>query len=324
MAKLKAYYAVDFNKFDLNYYKDHFASQRVVENSTDKTNAGSDDRYTIWTDNNDNWAVAFHGRKFDYDGLKYATKGTVEAFSEWFYNTDPDVDAGESFGRTRKYLLSGIEENLEDFIDALKTNTKSDDRGLLQSLLSGNDRLIFSGENDRGFGYGGNDLMKGRGGNDRLFGLAGDDTLKGQGDNDKLKGGSGDDVVLGGKGDDDLKGNNGADVLKGGQGNDRMNGGDGDDFLRGDLGNDTMKGGAGADTFEFRTGHGADVIGDWESADTINLRGLSEVTGWTDLVNNHMSQVGGDVVIDGLNGDTLTLLSTSMGSLNESDFDFGS
>lgn len=323
MAKLKAYYAVNFDEFDLNFYKNNYESDRLVINSKDKTNAGSDDRYTVWTDDNDNWAVAFHGRDFAYDGAKYPTKGTVEAFSEWFYNTDPDEEAGEDFGRTRKYLLSDFEEKLEDFIDALKTNTKADDRDLLQTILSGNDRLIFSAFDDRGYGYGGNDLMKGFAGNDVLFGLAGDDTLKGQGDDDKLKGGSGDDALLGGKGNDDLKGDLGADVLKGGKGDDRLNGGGDDDYLRGDKGNDTMKGGAGADTFEFRDGHGADVIVGWESADTINLSGLSEVTDYTDLVNNHMTQVDADVVIDGLNGDTLTLKDTLLGSLTEGDFDFG-
>lgn len=323
MAKVKAYYGVDFAAFDLNYYKDMYESDRLVVDSTDKTNAGSDDRYTIWTTEFQKWAVAFHGRNFDYDGSKkWPTLGKVEAFSEWFYNTTPDEGAGEEYGRTRIYLLSEINVKLEDFILAFKSNSKVDDRALLESILSGNDNFTLSAFDDRAYGYAGNDTMRGYAGNDVLFGGDGDDVLKGLGDNDRLYGGRGADVLQGNKGSDALKGNAGRDILKGGKGNDTLNGNEGSDFLRGDKGNDVLIGGDGYDTFVFATHSAADTIRDWEAADTIDLSGLASVVDYTDLTTNHMSQVGTDVVIDGENGDVLTLRDTDMATLTQADFIF--
>lgn len=322
MAKIKAYYGVDFADFDLNYYKDMYESDRVVIDSKDKTNAGADDRYTIWTTEFDKWAIAFHGRNFGYDGSrKWPTEGRVQAFSEWFYNTTPDESAGEEFGRTRIYLLSDINVPLEDFIDAFRTNRKVDDRALLESILSGNDKFNLSAFDDRAYGHAGNDTMRGFGGNDVLFGNDGDDILKGLGDNDELKGGQGDDVLQGNRGADILKGDAGGDVLKGGRGGDKLNGNAGADTLSGDKGDDILIGGSGNDIFVFKTNGGADTIRDWEATDTIDLSRLVSVVDFADL-QTQMSQVGTDVVIDGENGDTLTLRNTDMTTLTEADFIF--
>ncbi|MEZ5722378.1 MAG: calcium-binding protein [Paracoccaceae bacterium] len=319
MAKFKGYYAVNFDDFDLNFYKDNYESSEIVYNSKDPTNGSSPDRYTIWTTNTD-FAIAFHGEDFQYNGLKYASSGVVEGFSEWFWNYDYYPD--EPYAITRIYLLNGFTADMEDFFNAIKSNTKTDDRALLAEILSGNDTMVFSGFDDRAYGYEGNDVMKGFGGDDTLFGDGGNDVLKGLGDDDRLRGGSGDDTLLGGKGADDLRGEGGMDVLKGGKGNDTLNGGIGDDTLRGDKGNDILRGDAGNDTFVFSTGLQMDTIGDWEAGDTVDLSGLASVVDWTDLTTNHMSESGGDVVIDGENGDVLTIRNTLMASLNETDFIF--
>ncbi|MCB1357687.1 MAG: hypothetical protein KDK53_14715 [Maritimibacter sp.] len=319
MAKLRAYHAVDFKKFDLNFYRNNFESQQIVEDTTDPTNGPSPDRYTIWTTNTD-FAIAFHGKNFAYDGEKYASAGTVQGFSEWFWNYDYFPD--EPYAITRTYVLRDFTADMEDFFNALWTNNRTDDKALLKTILAGNDDIKLSEYDDRAFGYGGDDVMAGRKGSDVLDGGSGEDKLRGGKQGDTLKGGNDNDTLRGNAGNDDLRGDDGNDDINGGGGDDTVRGGAGDDTIRGKHGDDMLRGDTGDDTFVFQTGDETDTILDWESNDSIDLSRLSEVVDWDDLVNNHMSQDGANVVIDGLNGDVLTLQNTLLASLGESDFIF--
>lgn len=105
-----------------------------------------------------------------------------------------------------------------------------------------------------------------------------------------------------------LIGNSSANVLDGGTGKDRLTGG------------------GGADTFVFRTGSQADVVTDFEVAgsahDVIDLRGMSAVTDFADLVANHMIEVGGVTVIKAGNGDVLSLLNVAIADLTADHFLF--
>ncbi len=86
------------------------------------------------------------------------------------------------------------------------------------------------------------------------------------------------DTIVGDVNDNALEGAKGNDVLAGGKGNDDLNGGGNDDTLWGEQGNDTLSGGQGADVFEFKVGHGQDLIVDFngEEGDVIKLNGASE------------------------------------------------
>ncbi|WP_082173189.1 calcium-binding protein [Methylobacterium platani] len=84
-----------------------------------------------------------------------------------------------------------------------------------------------------------------RGIND-IRGMAGTQYIKGSRKNDIIKGLDGDDFLEGYIGNDTLYGDNGADEIVGGRGN------------------DALYGGAGADKFVFDTGHGSDIIYDFE------------------------------------------------------------
>ncbi len=123
----------------------------------------------------------------------------------------------------------------------------------------------------------GADALYGRDGNDKLFGFDNSDTLNGGGGNDTLFGG------------------NGADTLNGGSGNDNLLGGLGSDRLIGGSGSDTLNGGGGNDTFVFLNGFGHDVIIGFsaKNAEDIDLSGVSAITTFTDLVNNHLTTDGG-------------------------------
>ena len=56
--------------------------------------------------------------------------------------------------------------------------------------------------------------------------------------------------------------------------------------------------------------------------EAIDLSGVAAITGFTDLSNNHMSQVSSDAVIDDGSGNTITLESVSLGALDAGDFLF--
>ncbi len=90
--------------------------------------------------------------------------------------------------------------------------------------------------------------------------------------------------------------------------------------------NDTLTGGTGKDTFVFNTGDNKDTIKDFdakgEDHDILDIRALNAVTNFNDLMKNHADQDGRDVVIDGLNGDTITLKNVKMSDLDAGDFLF--
>jgi len=296
LAVLTANFQVDFNDLNLNYYISAFEAQEIIEDSQDPTNGSSDDRYTIWTTNTDE-AIAFHGSDFAYGGDGFASSGTVEAYSEWYWDYD-------TYEITRIYLLEDINLDLSAFHTAMLTENTDDDFALLQTILSGEDTITLSDFDDRAYGYRGADVISGGAGNDMLIGGHGRDTLKG------------------GDGDDVLKGGNGRDKLKGGDGDDKLKGNAKDDVLRGGSGTDKLFGGDGNDRFVFKTGDEITIVKDWEAGDIIDLTGLGSVTDWADLTENHMYQDGNYVVIDGENGDVLTLKKTALETLVEADFLF--
>jgi Ca2+-binding RTX toxin-like protein len=186
--------------------------------------------------------------------------------------------------------VSGIAELLRAFDSAMGTPCRADDLALLKSMFSRNDTFLLSDFHDKMRGFGGNDLMRGDSGNDTLHGDGGADTLTGD------------------KGNDRLFGNAGRDLLDGGKGK---------DFL---------VGGGGSDVFVFATGDGKDRIKDFVAKgkykDVLDLSDLNSLTNWADLRDNHLTQKNGNVVIDGLGGDKITLLGVKIGDLDAGDFLF--
>jgi Ca2+-binding RTX toxin-like protein len=147
--------------------------------------------------------------------------------------------------------------------------------------------------NDTLDGGNGADTLLGQGGNDLLIGGAGNDILSGKAGSDVLNGGGGGDTLNGGNNNDNLSGSSGSDVLNGGYNNDTVNGGGGNDTLNGGegLGDDSLVGGSGADTFVFGNAFfGNDTISGfaaWNKED-IDLRGVSAITDFADLVADHL------------------------------------
>lgn len=171
------------------------------------------------------------------------------------------------------------------------------------------------------------DEIQGGNGRDKLFGQRNGDMIDGGNDNDLLNGGGGNDTLLGGLGDDELKGGTRVDILKGGAGNDllfgnsygdelyggtgndTLKGGGGDDRIKGASGDDILSGGADSDLFIFDTGHGADVITDFDVTED-TLRFTTDLTNGqsaTRLVKRKVTVTDDGLLISFDDGDEILL-----------------
>ena len=277
-----------------------------------------------------------------FDGRGGTVMGYVSggADDDTYIIDDAGIDLRESDNNGTDEVRSLVNHTLGSFFENLTLLGAENLAGGgndLANILTGN-----SGHNDLR-GYEENDTIDGAAGDDALYGGEGNDSLIGGYGNDSLFGGDGGDVLAGGTGDDTLMGKAGNDTLKGWKGDDSLLGGDGNDSLLGADGHDTIYGGTGkdtlvggdgddlltgglqADTFVFTDGFGNDTIADFAStwnAEKIDLSGVAAITGFTDLSNNHMSQVGSDVVIDDGAGNTITLAGVTLGDLDVNDFLF--
>lgn len=128
------------------------------------------------------------------------------------------------------------------------------------------------------------------------------------------------DLLIGNEQDNVLSGLAGDDTLLGSSGNDTLYGGQGRDWIDGGRGNDVLVGQSGSDIFVFSNGYGTDTITDFDG-DIIDLRRLTAVTGFADLMKNHAVDDGGDVVI-AANGDVLIIEGIAKAELRSSDFAF--
>ena len=207
---------------------------------------------------------------------------------------------------------------------------------------AGMDTLRGGDGQDELFGEDGGDTLDGDLGDDSLLGGAGMDTLRGGAGQDALSGDEGDDMLDGGAGDDDLNGGSGKDTMNGaagkdkllggaskdklygGSGKDVLKGGGGNDKLYGEKGNDKLSGGKGADDFVFKGKFGKDVITDFNALsgkEDIDLSGVKQIESFSDLTNNHMSEMGDDVFIRaGLN--SIRLKNVDIADLGVDDFIF--
>ncbi|MCB9994576.1 MAG: hypothetical protein H6873_13080 [Hyphomicrobiaceae bacterium] len=203
---------------------------------------------------------------------------------------------------------------------------------------SGADVLAGTRWNETIIGHAGNDVLMGRGGDDVMVGGYGNDTyvVNSAGDlvqeagatqgHDLVKSSISyslfsnqflEDLTLTGKQNLTGRGNSADNLIMGNRGQ---------NSLEGRLGDDTLKGGKQVDTFVFKTGWEHDTVLDFHATgaahDIIDISGLGSVTGWNDLKHHHLTQVGKDVVLDGLNGDILTLRNVQLANLDKADFIF--
>ena len=120
-----------------------------------------------------------------------------------------------------------------------------------------------------------------------------------------------------------LYGNDGDDLILGGRHNDQLFGNAGNDVLIGGVGDDVLTGGTGDDSFIFRSGDGVNRIRDFTlDDDLIGLRSVSAISDFDDLLANHVTQSGADLIItDGINL-SITVENTSLTDVTAEHFLF--
>lgn len=208
------------------------------------------------------------------------------------------------------------------------------------------DTLIGDGDGNGIRGLAGNDILNGNKGIDtvrydrdeRYGGTAGvtvnlkqGTATDGFGDTDTLRnfenvvGTETGDRLTGSGGRNTLVGLDGNDRLFGLNGRDNLQGGNGRDIIDGGADNDVLSGGGKADRFVFSGAFGDDRITDFTTAgklEKIDLSAIASIRGFTDLKNNHLSNVNGNAVIDDGAGNTITIDGVLMANLSANDFLF--
>lgn len=191
-------------------------------------------------------------------------------------------------------------------------------------LSGGNDTFVFKGGKHSG-------LVDGGVGNDTFVISATGTTLResvGGGDDTVRSAISWtladnfEDLVLVGKKNNRAVGNDQDNEITGNGGNNLLKGEGGADTIAGNRGSDKISGGEAADLFEFATGHGHDVILDFENdLDKLDLSGWKAITGINDLKSHHL-----DVLDDGVKihagDDWIILRGVTKGELDAGDFSF--
>ncbi len=126
---------------------------------------------------------------------------------------------------------------------------------------------------------------------------------------------------------DRLVGSTAASYIIGGAGGDNISTFGGADTIIGGDGNDTAAGGGGNDRFFFSVGNDADTITDFSAGaavgDVLKFFGFGTALDSFAEVVAASTQVGGDVVINLGGGDSVTLKSLTLATLNANDFEFG-
>jgi Ca2+-binding RTX toxin-like protein len=158
------------------------------------------------------------------------------------------------------------------------------------------------------------------------FALGGTDTIRSSANFSILALANFENIALTGKKDVSATGNDSDNRLTGNSGDNALTGRDGTDTLRGGKGDDKLNGGDAADIFIFKTGDGTDRIENFQftlvDMDVVDLSGLKSIKNFNDLKNNHLEQVGDNVVIDGLKGDKLVFLDADIEAVNATFFTF--
>jgi serralysin len=134
------------------------------------------------------------------------------------------------------------------------------------------------------------------------------------------------DYIIGNGADNYLAGRGGVDHLFGRDGNDTIDGGAQNDWIYGEAGDDLLTGGTGNDNFMFNAGgngtvnFGHDTITDFTDGDVIKI--AEDIFSDFDDLEDHMEQVGNDVVITYDDGNSITLKDANIGSVTANDFLF--
>lgn len=282
------------------------------------------------------------GNSYSFDGLwgsldhalaSESLTGQVTGTYKWAINAEEPT--------VMDYNLEFKTPNHDNLLYAPDAYRSSDHNPILVGLNLFTPKL-FAGTARTDFltGTANADILDGRGGMDFMFGGRGDDTYRVDHRLDAVVEYSNqgvdtvfstvdyslalfvENLVLDGRAlrgagnslDNLIVGNGGRNNLSGLAGNDRLEGGAGDD---------TLAGGSGQDRFLFESGGGRDRVTDFTSLDRIVLEAGLNGSGIVDgaSVLAAATRVGRDTVIDLGEGNSVTLVGVSLGSLSVQQFE---
>ena len=166
MAAVKAYTNVTFNMGKLDF---SFLETASFFKTTGSAFEGINHKFT--------------GKNLHYDSEGMPDGGTFTSYLNMLFGNDI-------------WSMRGVSIDAADLVAVAHTKGAADDRALLESALSGNDKITGANMNDVLYGYGGKDTLIGNDGRDKLYGGAGNDTLIGGFGSDKLYGGEGADKFV--------------------------------------------------------------------------------------------------------------------------------
>tara|TARA_B100002003_G_scaffold212779_1_gene210101 strand:- start:733 stop:1479 length:747 start_codon:yes stop_codon:yes gene_type:complete len=178
MAILRAYSALDMNRYDVRHDTRTIVSNEVVRFGDDADN------------------ITYFGAIWHPYG--WEPSGTLRAVSV-------QAEAAEHF------VILDLARTVRAPFLALQA--EGDSRKFFRLVLNEDDRLLGSRERDTLNGFRGDDHLQAGRGRDGLKGGGDDDVLQGGRGRDALNGGHGDDRLNGGRGDDALRGGQGEDVF---------------------------------------------------------------------------------------------------------------
>jgi Ca2+-binding RTX toxin-like protein len=141
-----------------------------------------------------------------------------------------------------------------------------------------------------------------------IQGTTGNDNITGTTGADAVYALAGADVVTGGDGNDNLRGQDGNDALYGGAGNDQLDGGLGDDYMAGGIGNDVYIVNSIGDVVVELTNEGNDTVLSFinyhlgDNLERLDLRGVANLSGVGNELNNTLKGNAGDNFLDGREG----------------------
>jgi Ca2+-binding RTX toxin-like protein len=291
-------------------------------------------------------------------GLTINNTGDIDSYSDGIYSTFKNMNltnSGQievsngnavSFYKTSMIENSGTIETTSSISSAIswtsgaRTESTLDNSGKISAPVTaifgyhGSETVINSGKIIGNIDlYDGNDVFRSEGGTVKgiVHGGAGDDTYTIDNANIRL-------VELKNHGHDTVNSSvgyaltdnfetlvliGGANINGNGNALDNdITGNGGNNRLSGGLGDDDLTGGKGSDIFVFKDNFGRDTIHDFApGTDRIDLSDFSGVKNFADLMANHASKSGNDVIIHA-GTDHLILDHVAKGDLHASDFIF--
>jgi Ca2+-binding RTX toxin-like protein len=187
VAKIKAFVKIiDTGTLNFSFESDTLARYGYDNNkNVSYEGVTYEDTYTI-----NEWlgmSVYMFGKSLTITSGGQPKSGTVQAFV---------INDGSMLPGADLLEVTGVSFSFTDFQAAIMSSSVKDDRAMIGRMLSGNDQVSLSINDDIFNAYAGNDRISGGYGNDVLRGSEGNDKLIGEQGVDTLRGGSGSDRFI--------------------------------------------------------------------------------------------------------------------------------